>query len=769
MSQIGNKWIQDHAVDNSKLDNTDVYTMGGVRVNGSVGIGTDTPQDLLDIRATSGQPCFRLGLNDGTYGRTYRLYADSYGLLNLSDTDTINGGVRMTMNPVGYFGINRQYPLDMLHIRTTTEDTAIRLDMDGSRGHTYRLVSDTSGNFSVYDVNAGVKRFFLDPDGHATFASDATIVGGLEVGGTVTIINQNVVNASEMVLDQIYRDRNVLTVIQRAITGIGAPATAIRINNAGTGPTLTTDFGTVGFGTEAPQADLHVYHTAGTVTALVQSDSNHAYLTLRSAGGAESGIVFKEGANGKWLLTKNAANDFNLYNYDRANKDIQVSNSSGYVSIGTGPLPETMLDIRQDFATATYNPMVIISSTSGNFGGTLGQRRLASDPRQGLKISSSAGNLTLHGAATDPSPAIQFQTGTVSNESADTNTHMTITGAGYVGIGATNPVVKFSVEGAGTADEDIVRFNNQGDYASRIWIRNAPRSAYISVAPSTGDTIATGCLPFGLNIGINGSISPIQFWNGSPKSVKMTILESGNVGIGTTDTTRVLTVSSDDPATTLANARTATLSISNRNASANTYAGLVFSHFNDRQMFGFIGTKLTVASTEGASDMIFAVKASSLVQEPTEYMRIQAGGNVGIGTSDPQKTLDVQGAESKIRAKGTIRGQLNLQTTTQDGWQIDVFESSSLVPAGALGFTEVGVLTRVTFLKGGNVGIGSTNPTESLDVQGNVTMSGDLTSRATADPHWDIYAQTAGDGADNKMVRIGGGGDVTDNRGLQYI
>ena len=105
---------------------------------------------------------------------------------------------------------------------------------------------------------------------------------------------------------------------------------------------------------------------------------------------------------------------------------------------------------------------------------------------------------------------------------------------GNVGINSTAPPSKLTVEGSGTANESVVRFNNQGDYASRIWLRQSSRSAYLSVSGSVGDTLATGSLPYGLLMGLSGNPSPVQFYNGTSGTVKMTIDTVGNVGIGVT-------------------------------------------------------------------------------------------------------------------------------------------------------------------------------------------------------------------------------------------
>ena len=117
----------------------------------------------------------------------------------------------------------------------------------------------------------------------------------------------------------------------------------------------------------------------------------------------------------------------------------------------------------------------------------------------------------------------------------------TIKQNGNIGIGTIAPGQKLAIEGSGTANENILRVNNQANVSSRIWLRNSAQSAYIFNSGSTPDTLATGILgqAFGMGIGNNSSI---QFYNGIPASVKMTILPSGNVAIGRTQADEKLEV-----------------------------------------------------------------------------------------------------------------------------------------------------------------------------------------------------------------------------------
>jgi len=99
-------------------------------------------------------------------------------------------------------------------------------------------------------------------------------------------------------------------------------------------------------------------------------------------------------------------------------------------------------------------------------------------------------------------------------------------------------------------------------------------------------------------------------------------------------------------------------------------------------------------------------------------MTITRGGNVGIGTTSPQRPLQVYGATATIGQRTTLDGLgwSHWINPANGNFNIQEYLSSDWTSSA----------TRMTIERGGNVGIGTTDPQEKLEVAGNMKVSGTI-------------------------------------------
>lgn len=238
------------------------------------------------------------------------------------------------------------------------------------------------------------------------------------------------------------------------------------------------------------------------------------------------------------------------------------------------------------------------------------------------------------------------------------------------------------------------------------------------------------------------------FQNGSNSQV-LKILNNGNVGIGTTSPTTKLNVSGN-----IAVSSGSYLSFIDSNLSYNkigrntsaggiqiTTGGIATMNLLDNSNVG-IGTttpseKLHVKGNilvedNDSTDTVAQIGNSgddgwlNLYANGTSKAFIGSnavsyfnGGNVGIGTTSPDYQLEVEKTSAQATigiTGGATDARLHLKTNNGD-WMLQNDYSNN----GALSFYNSG--HRLVVAKNGNVGIGTTNPSEKLEVNGNVKLS----------------------------------------------
>jgi hypothetical protein len=380
------------------------------------------------------------------------------------------------------------------------------------------------------------------------------------------------------------------------------------------------------------------------------------------------------------LYDSNNDSDYSLINSDGAFSIYDVTNNAhriwvtgaGNVGIGTTSPTNTLF-------------VGIPNSTTG----------------KGISLGSTAGTEFARFGVINPSVDNNTFIGSVSNNSfsiySNNAERIRINTSGNVGIGLTAPSARLHLGGSGNT-EAVIDASING-------------SAILSILNSVGGSgvigYSSGALRFGTVTGANAA----------GFSEKMRIEANGNVGIGTTNPGYKLSIAGSGN----------TYNISPHGSGVDVYStGNIAPHYQTNYWW-FTGVP-------GAG---------------TFRMGLDASGNLGIGTSSPAYKLDVVGSgrvsdtlfvnttinRGKLNITGYDNGGINIidQRTSSSG----VFNSSitfrdyydSVVAASIdfyhnqffgsgvnrLGFSFEGS-ERLTILRSGNVGIGTSSPTSRLSV-----------------------------------------------------
>ncbi|MCL5730283.1 MAG: hypothetical protein M1165_01815 [Candidatus Pacearchaeota archaeon] len=186
------------------------------------------------------------------------------------------------------------------------------------------------------------------------------------------------------------------------------------------------------------------------------------------------------------------------------------------------------------------------------------------------------------------------------------------------------------------------------------------------------------------------------------------IVKSGNVGIGTASPANPLHINFSDSTTTQANILSG-LKIQNSNSTNNTGSMLAFSTTDaagtsvTEGRIGTINTNHNAGAT--SADLVFENINAGLF---SEKMRITSTGNVGIGTTSPVGTLDINssGAATNVFIRSpnsTTRSQLVFANSTGAQWAMGLGSTNSefFIGQGSSFYTT----QKLTILPSGNVGI----------------------------------------------------------------
>ncbi len=666
--------------------------------NGNVGIGTASPSSLLHLSAgssgataianaqlileASGSRYIQFALPTASTGGIF--FGDSSDndrggityqnstAAGLPDTMTFvtNGNARAVINSTGNVGIGTTTPAYKLDVFSNTSASAARFTSSNDGGGVGLRVDTT-------DTNHGVITADFDTLGNPTLTVDSA-------GGTIGYFQMRESGTQVIRLGQTFSGGQVLATksnLQVAIDadndGTGAFEIAKgswngRVGSDGTSLFRVTNAGNVGIGTTNPGAKLSVaapsgsnvvdfalYNDAGSTQILKLSSNSGAVASVTSYGDMNlvtqnSGVLYLK-PNGSSMLSLNPV----------------TGNSSFTGSVGIGIT--TPLDSLHLFK----NEPGIILEDDGWGAGTGGMWRMRPANNDGrFKIERNT------------SSARDFATYVED---------LVITTAGNVGIGTTAPLSQLQIKNATNQETQIG--GTAGIYTNSTYFTDLFRlDSAINFSRSSDGAFLNSIFGYETtalaenNLGLVAR-HDIKFVVGATADRGMIIKSGGNVGIGTTAPGNDLHISGTESIIRL---------------QATAVSGKSWDIVSG-------GGGAHTAGVFALQDTTGGTTPFKIINPTANDVLAVVGSSVGIGTSNPGVKLEVNG--------GSSIAAIRLATSAlTNGFDIGYLNGTS-DPALYLFNRENGAMIlstnateRMRITSGGNVGIGTTNPGQRLQV-----------------------------------------------------
>lgn len=674
-----------------------------VTAAGNVGIGTTAPIGILHVR-----PATNVSVAVVNASNTLRLSAvnDLVAEIPMEVKGSIftvqtNSSERLRVDNSGNVGIGTSSPVGVggsvgVHISGPTGgNPALRLTngdtgsaaTDGSAIFVGNAASAGTGSLNVYNYEAApialftsaTERMRIDASGNVGIGTSTpvstrqlTLYSAASTAGLALRTAASGVTATDGAEFSLGSDNNLYITNREAGNTI--------FENNGSERMRINISGNVGVGVtpSAWDANRKAVQIGRAVALWGNSDINSAALSLNA---------YRSGA------TYYYQNDGFLSTYEQFNgahtwftapsglagavatlSQAMTLDASGNLGLGT-TAPGAALDIANGpMARITSDTAALRlrgATTNTNYG------ELAIDSSGTTYLSSQTGDLFLSSQAA--SGQLLFRTGGGVERAR-------INASGNLGVGTTSPnnIVHVASGVGGIASQLKLQNTNTSATAGRgsaISFSGTGDTTFAQISASTATASnSTGLLTFGTH-------------NGTALAERMRIDQNGNVGIGLTNPSSRLEVSSgansngslkvSGTATTAGNFASIAYQTGTATWSAGTEAGTgrfyVYNGAAAMDQIGISGgTNSSVTLTAAGSTAAFVVNTNG-----AERMRVDAGGQLGLGTNSPGYRLDVDHAGGVARFRNGTTGYgsiaLGASATATQNFQISSDGSGNLI------------------------------------------------------------------------------------------
>ena len=709
-SRTGNASTTAHPLDFISGSSTSMR----IAANGDVGIGTTSPSNALEISNAS--------------------FADQLRVLRPQNTE---GGIAGIINIAGINSASAVKDYARIGViiddnTNATEDGSLVLQTITNGTNTEKVRINSSGNVGI-GTNSPAAKLHIGPNtllGSYTSTRTTLAVSDTANGAELILRGQSPriwFDATSGGMGEMYLDTVQFNILSGTPTSAGASRFYIK------------EGGNVGIGTTSPSEKFHVSNGAsgfsGThnvrTSAIIESDnSNGTALAIMSKNTGNSAIWFGD-QNSETVGQVYYNHPSNYLAFGASGATQAVVNSTG-LGIGTTG-PDEKLHIN---GSVNGNVKALIQNTNSGSSAyaTLGfQNNLPHSVQPSLFLNGT--NNTNYAGANSLN---MYQHGSYNLGFVTNNTlRMVVAGGGNVGIGTTSPAVDLQI-GDGSAEKTLRVFHSDNTYTqiSGYGLFMSRGSSYIRPTADNSKGLYIGSSNYQWNLIAQDATNHTFSTNGS-ESVRIT--SSGNVGIGTTNPTKELQVVGEIKATSK-------ILVEDSSNSRLEFASSISNQARISAHKSNLGQTLPLLIQ--AEGIKFGTVGGG------EKMRMDANGNVGIGTTTPDEKLDIVGKQTFSGTGTSHYGNPAAFNTASNGDKI-IFYNDGTSYDGRIGvgstsnlwlksYGETANEGDIEFYAGGSnraiikgdgkVGIGTTSPAGILEIAGNTDTNSNFLIIRDKDP-----------------------------------